>query len=92
MFGVGTSLILGGVVTFVSKQNWAVGIKTPWGLESERAWTVSNRIGGLSLMLGGVLVALEGLKVHTAIAGLFVVLIGIVASAIAAYVVWRREQ
>lgn len=92
MMGVGAILSVAGVVTFVSKQNWAVGIRTPWGLESEGAWEVSNRIGGAALIIGGVLVALSGIGIVSPVVGLSIILAGFIAAAVSAYVVWRREQ
>ncbi len=90
--GGGALLAIAGVVTFVSKQNWAMGVRTPWGLESERAWVVSNKIGGASLITGGILIALDGLGTNTALLGLVVTLGGVVLASAAAYVAWRREQ
>ncbi len=92
MAGGGAALAVAGVATFVAKQNWALGVRTPWGLESEKAWDVSNRIGGASLGIGGILILLEGLGANTALLGLIVTLAGVVLASVAAYVVWRREQ
>ncbi|GEM_PF-2528613 len=92
MVGVGAIISVAGAVTFVSKQNWAVGIRTPWGLESEEAWEVSNRIGGTALIIGGVLVALSGIGIVSPVVGLVIILAGFIAAAVSAYVVWRRER
>jgi len=92
MTGVGATLLVAGAVTFVSRQNWAVGVRTPWGLESERAWEVSNKIGGTALVIGGILIILDGIGPHTALLGLVVALTGAILASIAAYMVWRRER
>ena len=40
------------------KQNYTVGIKVPWTLESEENWNATHRFGGKVWVVGGVLMAL----------------------------------
>ncbi len=37
------------------KNNWFVGIKTPWTLSSEEVWNKTHRLGGKIFVLGGLL-------------------------------------
>lgn len=37
------------------KSNWFMGVRTPWTLSSENVWNKSNRFGGFSMVLFGVL-------------------------------------
>lgn len=39
----------------VIKQNFFVGIRTPWTLSSEAVWTKTHRVGGKLMVIGGVL-------------------------------------
>jgi uncharacterized membrane protein len=43
------------------KRNALVGIRTPWTFASDENWARTQRVGGYSMVLGGVLVALIGL-------------------------------
>jgi len=38
------------------KQNWFVGIKTPWTLSSEEVWNKTHRVGGKLFILAGVVI------------------------------------
>lgn len=49
-----------GVLTGKAKQNWFIGVKTPWTLASENVWNKTNRICG-SLFKAAAVVALLGI-------------------------------
>ncbi len=38
------------------KQNWFVGIKTPWTMSSENVWNKTHRVGGYFFMVLGLLI------------------------------------
>ena len=42
------------------RQNYTIGIKLPWTLCSEENWYRTHRLGGKLFILGGILVALDG--------------------------------
>ena len=48
-------IVLGGMMPKV-KQNFFTGVKTPWTLSSDEVWNKTQRLGGKSLVLGGVLI------------------------------------
>ncbi len=60
------SLLLGLLFTVIGnympkcKQNYTIGIKLPWTLESEENWNKTHRFAGWVWMLGGLLVMLTG--------------------------------
>ena len=35
-----------GIVMENSKQNWFIGIKTPWTLSNEKVWNKTHKLGG----------------------------------------------
>ncbi len=43
------------------KQNWFIGIRTPWTLSSNEVWNKTHRMGGKLFILGGVLIAVSGI-------------------------------
>ena len=47
-----------GVLTENSRQNWFIGIRTPWTLSSERVWDKVNRRAGKLFKAAGALAAL----------------------------------
>lgn len=42
------------------RQNYTIGIKLPWTLCSEENWYRTHRLGGKLFIIGGILVALDG--------------------------------
>jgi uncharacterized membrane protein len=49
-----------GVLTENAKQNWFIGIRTPWTLSSEKVWDKTHRLGG-KLFKVAALIGLVGL-------------------------------
>ena len=41
------------------KQNYFTGVKTPWALSNDVVWNKTQRLGGKSLVLGGILILLS---------------------------------
>lgn len=64
------------------KQNYFLGIRTPWSLENETNWKKTHRIAGISHMLGGFIVCLSYFLLPTAISFYFsigtMLLIGVI--------------
>ncbi len=54
---IGTGLLFVIIGNFLPKikNNWFVGIKTPWTLSSEEVWNKTHRLGGKIFVLGGFL-------------------------------------
>ena len=48
-------IVLGSMMPKI-KQNFFTGVKTPWTLSSEEVWNKTQRLGGKSLVLGGILI------------------------------------
>lgn len=89
----GLFVIIGNSLTRV-RQNWFLGIRTPWTLSSERSWRETHRLGGTLFVLGGLF-----LIVATTIGGRllpWVVLVGAgvpaVVSVVYSYLVWKKDQ
>ncbi len=64
-----TLIILGNYIPTV-KQNYFIGIRTPWSLKNEDNWTKTNQLGGKLFFATGILVVifsllLEGSKLIT---------------------------
>ncbi len=92
MPSVGALLGVAGVVTFISRQNWAIGLRTPWGLESEKAWKRSNRIAGMMIVISGFLLALTPFCSNAPVWAFWTLVGGLVWATTVAYVEWRRDN
>lgn len=55
MSGLGIMYIAIGTIMPKTKQNFMVGIRTPWTLASERVWEKTHELGGRLFVISGVL-------------------------------------
>ncbi len=92
----GVSILLIAIGNFMAKSRstWFLGLRTPWTLSSEHAWTVANRLAGWLMVLTGI--ASLGLGIfQNEQTGLLTMIAGAVMSAIAGVVVsffaWRSD-
>lgn len=94
---IGTGVLFLAIGNFLPKarQNFLMGVRTPWTLTSERSWTATHRLGGrLFVLLGLVMTALGILGVGgtALVATLLAGVIGLVAVLFGySYVVWRSD-
>ena len=91
--GVGLLFCLIGNLMSKFRQNWFVGVRTPWTLSSRASWDKTNRLGGrMFLVTGLVLFALA--LVHTwwmdALLGAMIVAM-VVWLPTYSYLIWRRD-
>jgi len=55
---IGLLIFYAGVLTENAKQNWFIGVRTPWTLSSETVWNKTNRLAGKLFKAAGILAAL----------------------------------
>jgi uncharacterized membrane protein len=94
VLGVGSMFVILGNLMPRVKQNWLLGIRTPWTLESESVWRETHRIGGRTMVLGGLITMMgvfcpTGMQPWIAMVGLGV---GAFIPLVYSYILWRREQ
>jgi uncharacterized membrane protein len=53
--GLGLLFFYCGILCENAKQNWFIGIRTPWTLSSERVWEKTHKIGGKLFKIAGVI-------------------------------------
>lgn len=92
--GVGMLLVVIGNFLPRIRPNWWMGIRTPWTLTSERVWVKTHRVGGKSLVVGGVLMmATVLLPPSLREASMVAVSLGAaLVPAVYSYLLWRRER
>jgi uncharacterized membrane protein len=91
--GVGALLMVLGNYLSRIRQNWFLGIRTPWTLSSEKSWRETHRLGGRLFVAGGLLLILAtlfsgSLPSWALIAGVAVPAVVLV---IYSYVIWNRD-
>jgi uncharacterized membrane protein len=89
----GLFIVLGNVMPR-TRQNWFVGVRTPWTLANARVWEKTHRVAGYLFVALGVLTILTiPLAPHFGIpamaAGIAIAAFG---SLIYSYFAWRKEQ
>lgn len=55
---IGLLIFYAGVMMENAKQNWFIGVRTPWTLSSERVWNKTNRLAGKLFKAAGILAML----------------------------------
>ena len=75
------------------RPNWFVGIRTPWTLSSEAAWTGTHRAGRrVFILVGALLMACAVLRSAWAVWTMAVVgVTGMLGLVVYSYVLWRRD-
>jgi uncharacterized membrane protein len=56
--GVGLLFVYLGTVLRTARQNWVIGIRTPWTLSDERVWERTHAVGGRLFVASGLLALL----------------------------------
>jgi uncharacterized membrane protein len=82
-----------GILTENAKQNWFIGIRTPWTMSSEIVWNKTHRLGGKLFKISGIIAVFGVLLPDYAI---FLVLVPVILFAaytvIYSYLEYQREQ
>lgn len=77
-----------------TRPNWFAGIRTPWTLSSDYAWSKTHRAGGILFMLSG-LVSLAAWALFETKFAFFVLIASVIAAAILSillsYWYWRQD-
>ncbi|MEP3891310.1 MAG: SdpI family protein [Hellea sp.] len=93
--GIGTSLLFIGIgnVLATVRQNFMLGIRTPWTLSSELSWEKTHRLGGKLFVLAGVIgiIACALSPVKGLLASVFAVLAASIICAIYSYMIWKDD-
>ncbi|WP_308815081.1 SdpI family protein [Sphingomonas sp. GV3] len=93
--GAGLLLIVIGNVLPKSRPSFFVGIRTPWTLTDTDNWVATHRLGGRTMMLGGLLLVTAGLLPLSAAARMAVLVsalgVAIVPPIVFSWWFWRRH-
>ncbi len=93
--GAGVLFLVIGNFLPKARQNFLMGVRTPWTLTSERSWTATHRLGGrLFVLLGLVMIGLGvvGVGGMALVATMLAGVIGLVVVLfVYSYVVWKAD-
>ena len=92
---MGISFAFLGNIMPKSRNNSNVGFRLPWTRYNDVTWYKCNRVGGISMMVSGVVIALCGLILSgtsAMIAFMAVVTLNILFLTVYAYLVYRKER
>jgi len=77
------------------RSNWFMGIRTPWTLQSEKVWHRTHRVGGWTMVGGGVVAILAALFTRDnalVVISLTAILGGSLFPVAYSYFAWRQES
>jgi len=77
---IGTLFVFMGNYFKVIKQNYFIGIKTPWTLESEEVWKLTHLLAGKMWVIGGIVIVICSLLLPENINFYFFISITVVIS------------
>lgn len=91
---IGLLMILIGNYLGKIKNNWFIGIRTPWTLSSERVWNKTHRFGGRMFVLFGLLLIIIPFVSKVLSAPLFILglLLAVVAPIVYSYIEYKKEK
>lgn len=84
-----------GNVMYSVKQNYFVGIRTPWTLESEDVWRKTHQLGGKLWFAGGLLIAIATLLLNNTASFTFFISVVVFISIIPivySYILFKKSQ
>lgn len=90
----GLFIVLGNLLPKL-RSNWFMGIRTPWTLQSEKVWHRTHRVGGWTMVAGGVIAILAALFTHDQVlfvVSLTAILAGSLFPVAYSYFAWRQES
>ena len=91
---IGLLMIVIGNYLGKMKQNWFVGIKTPWTLSSENIWAKTHRLGGFLFIIFGLIIIASPFLPQTIAVSIFAcwAAILIVGTFTYSYWLYRKEK
>lgn len=92
-FGIGILFVILGNVMGKVRQNYFVGLKTPWTLSDPEVWQKSQRVAGWAFVLAGLAFMVEGV-VWFAILPVFAVVMAsvVIAPIVYSYLLARQKK
>ncbi|NMB48699.1 SdpI family protein [Candidatus Kuenenbacteria bacterium] len=90
--GIGILFIIIGYYLDRVKQNWFMGIRTPWAMSSETVWQKTHHFGSRIFMLSGFLLMIASFLSQWFWAFLLIIFLLVLSTFLYSYLVYRQEH
>ncbi|HOZ36555.1 MAG TPA: SdpI family protein [bacterium] len=90
--GIGAMFVVIGYYLDQVKQNWFMGIRTPWTLSSEIVWQKTHHFGSRVFMASGVLLIIVSFLPQWFWAFLIIIFLLILSTFLYSYLIYRQER
>ena len=90
--GVGCLFAVMGYFLDRVKQNWFMGIRTPWTLSSETVWQKTHHFGSRVFMASGALFVLAGFFSQLFLLTIILLVLMMSSTVLYSYIVYRQEH
>jgi uncharacterized membrane protein len=86
-------VLIGNLMTRI-RPNWFIGIRTPWTLSSDTVWRKTHRLGGVTFVLGGLVLIVTGVLGNSfvRIAGIASIIVAGLIPVVYSWFLWKKEQ
>lgn len=90
-FFVGVILIILGNYLPKNRNNYTFGVRTPWALNDDDNWRISNRVGGYCIVIAGIICIISGFLRLPGLMIAAVILAGLIP-VVVSYVYFRKHK
>lgn len=90
--GFGALFYYMGVMIGKARQNWFMGIRTPWTMSSERVWKKTHELGGKLFKAAGVIALLGIALPQFFIASIAVIIAAAIVTFVYSYLEFNKEK
>lgn len=88
---LGISFMIIGNYLPKTKQNYTMGIKLPWTLNSEENWNKTHRLGGYVWLIGGIcLILISWLRVYSFTISMIILPILVIIPTVYSYLLYKK--
>ena len=91
---VGVAVLIMGNIMQKCKMNSIIGLRTTWSMKSDRIWFLSQRFGGVSFMISGLVIIIGNSFLKGIVCFIFtmiIMLIDLIASLIGSYLIYKKN-
>ena len=92
---LGLMIVILGNLMPKTRINGLIGLRTPWSMKSDELWAKSNRFGGISFVISGLIMILSGALLSGAAAltvSMAVLIIDCILSVTYSYVICKKAE
>lgn len=92
---LGLLMVILGNIMPRTRLNSVIGLRTPWSMKNDALWARSNRFGGATMVVAGILIALSAALIPqpaSMMAALAILIMDGLVSAVYSFLIYRRSK